>query len=167
VPLRPIQESDLDFILDWRNSPAVRNSMYNSHVITREEHRAWFENLKNDASCRWFLHSDKNGTPDGVVYFKNYDPNQATAFWGFYASPFAQSGSGNLLGEEGLNFGFNSLKLHKINAEVLGTNERSLKLHRRLGFKEEGNFKKHYFNGKAYIDIVRLALFKSEWCVIK
>ena len=40
--IRPMTQSDLDMVLAWRNHPAVRQHMLTQHIITPDEHHAWF-----------------------------------------------------------------------------------------------------------------------------
>ena len=137
--------------------------MYSAHEISEEEHRAWFARMHNDHQSRWYVHMDQHRTPDGVVYFTQYRPDQRSAFWGFYIGTEAKQGSGTYLGLEALDEAFFTLKLHKLNAEVLSTNEKSLRFHEKLGFVREGHFREAHFNGEQYIDVVRFGILELEW----
>jgi len=65
--------------------------------------------------------------------------------------------------KEIINFAFNRMNLHRLEAEVIEFNEVSLKLIEGLGFKREGKLREaKYFNGK-YWDIIRFGLLKNEW----
>ena len=67
------------------------------------------------------------------------------------------------MGLDELNEAFNVLGLHKLNAEVLITNERSRQFHEKLGFCVEGRFRDYHFNGERFIDVFRLGMLDSEW----
>ena len=41
VDLRPVEASDQDRILAWRNSTDVRAYMYTDHLISPDEHSRW------------------------------------------------------------------------------------------------------------------------------
>jgi UDP-4-amino-4,6-dideoxy-N-acetyl-beta-L-altrosamine N-acetyltransferase len=163
MSLRLLVESDLAMVRAWRNAPEVRKSMYSTHEISETEHRAWFERIRNDSSSRWYVHHSCEGIADGVVYFTQYDVKRRSAFWGFYAAPDAAAGTGTKLGFDALNEAFNTLGLHKLNAEVLITNKKSLALHTKIGFVHEGIFRDSHFDGNCYIDVVRLGILASEW----
>ncbi len=45
---RPMTQADIDAVLQWRNQPAVRQSMYSQHEIGKQEHLAWFERATQD-----------------------------------------------------------------------------------------------------------------------
>lgn len=163
MPLRPLTEQDLSIVRTWRNSPEVRRNMYTKHEITEAEHKAWFQRMTFDVASRWFVHEDASGQPDGVVYFTQLHPSNASAFWGFYAAPNALPGTGTRMGLNALDTAFTLLKLHKLNAEAIVSNEASLRFQKKLGFKEEGVFRDFYYDGDHYSDVVRLGILASEW----
>ena len=111
--LRPLEDSDLELILHWRNSPAVRQAMYNQHKISMVEHQVWYQRMQEDASAKWFLYLDQFDVPRGVVYFTAIDTLQSRAFWGFYASPEAPLGTGMRMSLDALNLAFGDLGLSK------------------------------------------------------
>jgi RimJ/RimL family protein N-acetyltransferase len=62
-----------------------------------------------------------------------------------------------------MNFAFNRINLHRLEAEVFDYNSAAKKLFIDAGFKEEGCLREaRYFNGK-YFDIIRYGLLKSEF----
>ena len=137
--------------------------MFTQHEISWEEHEVWFHRVQADESKRWFLYLNKNNQPSGVVYFTVLDPAQHSAFWGFYASPDATPGTGLRMSLDALDKAFNELALEKLNVDVLVTNSRSLDMHKKIGFAEEGHFREQFFNGEQRIDVVRLGMLASEW----
>jgi UDP-4-amino-4,6-dideoxy-N-acetyl-beta-L-altrosamine N-acetyltransferase len=165
--IRPLEESDLELILPWRNAPAVRQAMFTQHEISCDEHQAWFHLMQADDSKRWFLYLNENNQPSGVVYFTDLDPAQRSLFWGFYASPDSSPGSGLRMSLDALDKAFNELALEKLNADVLANNLRSLNMHKIVGFAEEGHFRKQFFNGEQRIDVIRFAILASEWPVCR
>lgn len=165
MPLRPLAEEDLPLVLAWRNAPEVRRNMYSRHEITKEEHLAWFGRLQHDPQSRWFIHVDADGRSDGVVYFTQYQAVMGNAFWGFYSAPRSSPGTGTRLGLEAIDKALLEMKLHKLNAEVIGTNESSIRFHLKLGFQQEGLFRDFHFDGEKYVDVVRLGILATEWAV--
>ena len=152
-----------DLILPWRNAPEVRRVMYTRHLISDEEHRAWFEGIQADPRRCSYLHISAAGTPDGVVNFTDIDTVQRAAFWGFYTRPDAPPGTGTCILFEALDYAFGELGLYKLNAEVLDGNPASLQLHEKCGFKVEGTFRAQYFDGEQRLDVIRLGLLADEW----
>ena len=163
MPLTPLTEDDLEMILPWRNAPAVRRAMYTHHEISMEEHRAWFARMEGDQTKRWLIYRDAAGEPQGVVYFVDIDAKHGTAFWGFYARPGAQMGSGLAIALAALDAAFEDIGLHKVNGEVLKINSMVLNLNRVLGFTEEGRFREAHVNADPRIDVVRFGMLAAEW----
>lgn len=163
MSLRPIAETDLELILEWRNHPDVRLSMFNSKIILLEDHRAWFAKVSTEKSSSWFIFNDENESPVGVISFTNHSVVNRNIFWGFYTAPNATPGTGTKLGIEALDYAFNSLNLLKVNGEVLSTNPRSIAFHKKLGFSQEGLFIKNHFDGENFIDVLRLGIFEDGW----
>lgn len=167
MPLRVLIEADLAMVLKWRNHPFVRLSMFSSHEIDESEHLAWFQRVSKDPKIRWYVHEDETGIADGAVNFIEYRPQQGQAFWGFYRNPGATSGSGTLIGIDGLDHAFDQLKLRKLNAEVLANNVRSIRLHERLGFQREGVFREGLLTGSGPVDVIRYGILEREWRQIR
>ena len=48
--IRPIQRSDAELIVVWRNPDGVRLNMYNHEIIDLESHLRWFDSMLEDDS---------------------------------------------------------------------------------------------------------------------
>ena len=55
-----------------------------------------------------------------------------------------------------MNYGFESLKLHRIHADYYELNPRSGRVFEKLGFEIEGIYRDHFFFDDMYIDSVRV-----------
>ncbi|MFG6150047.1 UDP-2,4-diacetamido-2,4,6-trideoxy-beta-L-altropyranose hydrolase [Halobacillus sp. B23F22_1] len=161
--LKDLEERELETVLKWRNSDVVRSAMYTDHKITLEEHRKWFEGVKRDASTIIKLLYYKKA-PIGLVNFSKIDRSNSKCFWGFYiGEESAPKGSGTVLGLLALEFIFEHEGMHKVCAEVLVSNQRSMQFHKKLGFREEGRFIKHTLKNGQYMDVIPMAHFKDIW----
>lgn len=160
--LRPIQEKDLEKVLEWRNSERIRESMFSDHLISEEEHRTWFEGLKNeDKICMIF---EFMGRPVGVVNFTDIDSDNNKCYWGFYLGETSTlKGTGMLMGYQALEFAFNDLNIRKLCSQAFAYNTLSIGFHKNLGFIEEGRLSKHIKKNGVYEDIIVLALFQDIW----
>lgn len=108
---------------------------------------------------------ERDNVPFGFVSINELIPAR-TATWGFYTAPDAESQSGGLLALLALNYAFTKLQLHKLSAEVLAYNTRSIRFHTREGFKQEGILREHFFDGKTYQSVICFGLLNSEWQLI-
>lgn len=64
---------------------------------------------------------------------------------------------------EALSFAFNTLKLHRIMANYVPTNERSARLLKRLGFAIEGYAKDYLYLDGTWKDHVLTSLTNPNW----
>ena len=60
---------------------------------------------------------------------------------------------------------FDTLGLHRLEADTDPRNERCLKLLTRLGFREEGRLRERWHVGGEVQDSVLLGLLREEWVV--
>ena len=165
MPLRRIQQEDLELMLSWRNHPTVRLGMFSQSVIELAQHRGWFRRESEKETSLWLLYLDTEGNPAGVVYFTDIDSVSSHAFWGFYAAPRARPGTGTRMGVEALDHFFTELGFHKLSAEVLESNERSQHFHCKLGFQVEGMFRDQYRECENFQNVTRFGLLASEWAM--
>lgn len=165
--LRPIEERDLDMVLSWRNSERVRSFMYTDHIITPEEHRAWFERTRT-AEFPATLIFEFRGTPTGLKSFSQIDRHNNRCYWGFYLGEAElPRGCGTVMGFLALEYIFEQHGFRKVCAEAFSFNEGSIKYHKRLGFSEEGRFAKHVLKEGVYQDIISFAIFRDDWLANK
>ncbi|SDT95377.1 UDP-4-amino-4,6-dideoxy-N-acetyl-beta-L-altrosamine N-acetyltransferase [Halopseudomonas salegens] len=159
--IRPMQASDLETVLAWRNHPDVRDFMYTKHEITLAEHTAWFAKASRDAQ-RHLMIFESNEVPVGFSNLHQIAEG-GIADWGFYTAPEAVKGTGRALGKAALEYAFVELGLHKVCGQALAFNQRSIRFHDNLGFQQEGVLRQQHFDGQRYHDVVCFGLLASEW----
>lgn len=160
--LRGIDSSELEMMLAWRNSPAVRLNMYTRQVITLEEHLSWWDRIKSSDKNKYFMYVDA-GHPQGIVAFTGIDKESKNSSWAFYANPEAPKGTGSRMEFLALNYAFYEMGLHKLCCEVLAFNAAVVKLHQKFGFNIEGVLREQHLVDEKYVDVVRLGLLATEW----
>jgi len=125
---------DLDTLLAWRNHPDIRKYMYNHNEINAQEHENWFFASSRNKSRHLLIFEVGEKSCGFVSFHSNGD---GVSEWGFYVDPLGQKGLGFLLAKTAISYGFNVLRFHKIIGSVLSFNEKSIRLHKRLGFLQE------------------------------
>ena len=162
--LRDVRPDDMDMIREWRNLPKVADYMYTDHMISPEEHAAWFSRVLKDPTCRyWIIVCD--GEDVGVSNLYEIDPMNRRCHWGFYVvGPNVRGKSvGSHVEYTVLNYVFDELKFEKLCCPVLSFNRGVIEMHRRFGFVQEGLLRKHIRKRGAFYDVVCLAILKEEW----
>jgi len=107
---------------------------------------------------------EDRGEPSGFVSFERLRCSKV-ADWGFYLAPHSPAGSGSFMGRLALDYAFGELLLHKICGQALAFNERSIGLHRKLCFRDEGRLREQHFDGEEYHDVICFGLLGLEWKV--
>jgi len=161
--IRPIERNDKDRILHWRNSERVRCNMYNDHVISQQEHDAWFARALVDTPAAYliFMHEEK---PIGFISFTSINKLHGRCYWAFYLGETdVPRGAGSVMEFFALDYAFLMLKIRKLCCEVFTFNAGAIKLHEKFGFVHEGRFVEHYLKNGKYEDIVCLAKFGATW----
>lgn len=165
--LRPMEASDLDLVLHWRNRDKVRQAMYTDHVISREEHHAWFDRVSREKKTRHLIF-EYAAVPIGVVNVVDINTAANRCTWGFYVgAESAPRGVGSTLGFCALEYLFETCGFRKVIGEALATNEASIRFHRRLGFVEEGRLIEHVGRSGGFIDVITFAIFDRDWSRLK
>ena len=154
-------DADLERVWGWRNHPDISRYMYTQHEITLDEHCRWFAKASGDPTRHLLIYED-HAIPLGFINLHQIG-NGGIADWGFYAAPDAPKGTGYALGRAAINYAFGIAGFHKISAQALSYNERSIRFHASLGFQREGVLREQHFDGKQYHDVVFFGLLASEW----
>jgi UDP-4-amino-4,6-dideoxy-N-acetyl-beta-L-altrosamine N-acetyltransferase len=167
IKLRKLSQSDLETVRNWRNSPEVSSYMYNDHYISEEQQQKWFENINLNTSTYWVIeYQDK---PLGLASINNIDHTLQSCYWAFYLGDTSVRGAGIGAKVEYnvLEYVFSDLKLNKLRCEVFVSNDKVIKMHEKFGFRREAYYREHCIKGKEKLDVVGLAILKSEWDQIK
>jgi UDP-4-amino-4,6-dideoxy-N-acetyl-beta-L-altrosamine N-acetyltransferase len=162
--LRPVDETDRDRLLAWRNDSAVAAFMYSDHPIGRAEHDRWFDALPANSRRRdWIVEVD--GRPAGLNSLVDIDRDQGRATVARYLAPDAPRGVGlgGFAEFKMIDHAFGPMGLRKLWSEVLASNEVAWTLHMTHGFQREALFRAHVVKGGAPRDVIGLGLLAEDW----
>lgn len=167
VELKELKQDDIELVRSWRNSPEVATYMYNEKFITQEEQEEWFKNIDRNKSFYWVI--TYNGKKLGLASVNSIDKTLQSCFWAFYIGDTSVRGAGIGAKVEYniIEYVFNTLNLNKLRCEVLVINDKVIKMHEKFGFRREAYFREHCVKGNNKLDVVGLALLKSEWLQLK
>lgn len=107
-------------------------------------------------------------TAVGLFQVRSLEPGFATAEWGFaIGSPFWGTGAfldgANLV----LDFAFNTMGVHRLEARAAVRNGRGNGALRKLGAVQEGVLRRSFFNNGEYLDQVLWTIIDDEWAQAK
>jgi UDP-4-amino-4,6-dideoxy-N-acetyl-beta-L-altrosamine N-acetyltransferase len=142
--------------------------MYTDHEIGPEEHELWFQHIREDPTCRyWVIVSDDEDV--GLVGLTGIDHQNRRCFWTWHlASPSVRGkGVGSFVEYSILRHVFDEMGLNKLCCEVFTFNETVTNMHMGFGFRQEGTFREHIWKDDRPHDIVCLAILRTEWESLK
>ncbi len=169
VELRPFRRSDLAYFVKWFNDPEVTQYLTLYLPMTEMAEGKWIENLANNPGTDVYFvieAIENNGNKAiGSISLDGIHPRDHYAAFGIAIGEkeYWSQGCGTEAAKLIIKYGFEQLNLHRISSIVYDFNERSLRMHSRLGFKEEGRQREMAFKNGKYCDVVVFGLLRKEW----
>ncbi|OOF45500.1 UDP-4-amino-4,6-dideoxy-N-acetyl-beta-L-altrosamine N-acetyltransferase [Rodentibacter trehalosifermentans] len=161
--LRELSNTDLEEILAIRNHDEIRKYMFNTQLISLEQHKEWFQRYLQDNSKITLLGVDEQANIIGVLNINFLTSDRKIVDWGFYVKPNSPKGSGTKLLILGLEKIFNEYQSRKVFGQSIGFNDKSIQIHKKLGFKQEGILREHYHRDGKFYDIYEFGLLNTEY----
>jgi RimJ/RimL family protein N-acetyltransferase len=168
--LRPVRRTDIEYFLKWFNDPEVIQYISLYLPMTEMAEEKFIEELgttraKTDAVFVIETIDNDKTIPIGSTdlgWINNKDHNAVFGI-AIGEKEYWSKGYGTEASRLIIEYGFDQLNLHMISSGAYAFNERSIRMHKRLGFREEGRRKEvNYING-AYHDHVMFGLLRREW----
>ena len=143
----------------WRNKEEVRKGMFTQHIISREEHANWLEDLKNRNDRKFWIVFFEN-VPIGSVNLQNIHDAKLTSEWGFYIGEdeYRGKGLGKCILFKLLEMFFEEMKFKMLITKTLFNNNVALELYKKFRFKETGKIP-----FKPEVPIVVLEFSNEDW----
>lgn len=167
IVLNRLTEKDIELVRTWRNSKEVATYMYTENEISEEQQKNWFKKVDKDNSCiYWIIEYD--GKKLGLASVTDINRTLNSCYWAFYLgdSSVRGAGIGAKIEYNVIEYVFNELKMNKLRCEVFVSNDNVIKMHEKFGFRREAFYREHCIKGEQKLDVVGLALLKSEWAQI-
>jgi len=172
VILRPIERKDVRLLIEWFNDKEVTQNLTQYYLpFTQERGISWIETInvsKKDIFLIIELRRDSDKLADepiGIAGIQgiNWKDKNAIGFVIIGEKDHWGKGYGMELAELFLGYCFETLNLHRISTSVISFNKRSVNLHKRLGFTQEGCQKEAVFKDGNYHDLLLFGLLRSDW----
>jgi UDP-4-amino-4,6-dideoxy-N-acetyl-beta-L-altrosamine N-acetyltransferase len=167
IVLRPVEESDSELIVRWRNTPIIHACFYSDDVVTIESHKRWYDkNIANDPWQRlWMIDRIEDKVSVGMTGLMNIDLYNRNVEHGRVITDLQYRLEGYAFESiyVVLRYCFEELNMHKVYACILDTNIASQKFHAKLGFEPEAVFKEQIFKGGIFHDVIRMKYMKNSF----
>lgn len=162
--LRGVTLDDVPLIVQWKSDPLVKAMALDpATVIDEDGQRRDVERAISSADEIYGIICLKgSGQPIGYVR-ANFMDDAHEMVWLRFALG-SHRGQGHM--REALRAFIGQLfenGVNRIEGEVYATNERSLALMEKLGFKIEGKKRQAHFDGTGYVDVCVYGLLRKEW----
>lgn len=169
VTLRPVKQSDLPFFLKWFNETETTQYLSFYLPMTELAETEWIKRVSTSSTEIVFVieantSNGKENVPIGNCGLHRINFKDRSTEFGIAIGESAYWNNG--LGTEAayliLKYGFESINLHRIGSSAIAFNERSIRMHKKLGFVEEGRKRKAIFKNGKYHDMVIFGILAGE-----
>ena len=134
--LRPVHKKDYRLLWQWANDFHVRAASFSSEPILWEEHVKWFESKLNDPSCIFYISLNSKNVPIGQVRY-DVEGNKAIVSLSIDRK-YRGKGYGSIILWLSAQKLFNASNVRVIHAYVKQSNESSIRVFVKTGFKNIG-----------------------------
>ena len=133
-----LETEEKEMVLKWRNNDAIRQMMYNTEIITVDDHLRFIDGLaKRNDKYYWIVY--KGETPLGSVNLVQVDQETGSAELGYYIRPDRMGdGEGLFFVFNVLDFVFNVLRFKMIYGATNALNKSATILDEFFGFQRNG-----------------------------
>jgi RimJ/RimL family protein N-acetyltransferase len=167
VSLVPMDESHLTNTCRWlRDSSRLREQVDCLSAPTEEGNRAYWHSKWQDSRREdYAIVTTADHSHIGNCGLCDMDPlRQKAQIWIYLGEVFGQ-GAGTIAVTQLLNRGFGSLNLERIYLRVVASNQRAFRFYQKVGFVEEGRFRRDTLVDGQPMDAICMAMLKSEYSV--
>ena len=167
VRLRPLDERDLDHVMEWVNDQEVtRTLLMGRYPVTRQMEKEWLEGrLKGSEKEVSFVIETLAGSYLGGIGFFRIQAVERHAELGLVIGRKSEWGKGYAREAMSLlmDYGFTQLNFNMIYLAVVPHNTRAHKIYLDLGFKEEGLLRQRIYRDGVYQDLISMSILRQEW----
>tara|TARA_R100001443_G_scaffold115277_1_gene132671 strand:+ start:127 stop:657 length:531 start_codon:yes stop_codon:yes gene_type:complete len=167
IGIRAIEKTDLALIKSWRNNELLRQYFreYRDFSMTQKEN--WYNDMITNNKFEMFVIKDCVDNQDigvtGITYIDWVNRHGDVHFYigknGEWIDEKYSPEAIKLI----LDYGFKTLNLNKLWAEIYEIDNKKLDFFKSLGFNIDASLREHYFhNGKYYTSHI-LSLLRSEY----
>lgn len=165
--LRQIKKEDARNIFFYLSDPEVMKHyglLPFERVEDAQNEIEWYQSIQdNQTGRRWGITLKNEDTVIGSCGYFNHKLQHRRAEIGYELSrEYWGKGIASEAVQAVLNYGFEQMKLHRVEALIEPPNKASLKLVERLGFKREGLLRDYEWAGDSFDDLYMYALLETD-----
>lgn len=162
--LKPIEEEDILELLEIRWDADVMKLSLHESISEKEQYEWYNSQTRKDLALSVFLKEDEKKILIGTIGLYNINMRHQRAVFRMRLSQKAQGkGVGFEAGCMLMEYGFNVLNLHRITGDQFAVNKAAVTFCRKMGFKEEGIFRKHHYQNGEFRDVSLVGLLKEDF----
>lgn len=171
--LVPLNLDHTDAILEWANDPDVTgNSNFWRQPSDRKRVARFILEHEDDHACAyWAAFVREDAEPEeravgyvGNVFLFHINRDYHHCQIGITIKRAAWNrGYAQEMMPAALRYGYQTLGLNKVYLQVFTTNTKAIHLYQKLGFREEGVLRAHYFVNGTYHDMLSLSMLRAEF----
>jgi len=146
-------------ILNYIRNNYANDYLHDSRIFTVEESENWFILTKPN-----YFSILLNNEMIGYFRLSNFSKINRNIYIGADIDPkFTGLGYGFESYKKFIPFLFDNYNLHKISLEVLSTNDRAIKLYKKLGFVVDGIKRQEILKNNKWVDSIIMSLLREEY----
>ena len=168
IYLRPSERSDLPLFVRWFTDRRTTRTLIFAAPIGMSLEERWFDQMvEHHGKDRWFfvicrLEDDR---PVGSIDLHEVDLRNGGASLGIAIGDPLDTAKG--YGSDALRvlveFGFDQLRLERIELDVFDFNDGARRVYDRVGFRHEGTLRHALYSDGAFHDVHRMAILRDEF----
>jgi hypothetical protein len=170
VTLRAIEREDLQQLRDWRNQLLCEGTVRQWYLLNMDDQEAWFRHIqKHDEDIMFAVDASVEDSARlvGVVGLTHTDWVRRCSEISIFVGD--EEARGHDVGTKALRclceYGFETVGMHRLWAEVFAHNTASIRLFEKANFVREGAMReRHFFQGK-WIDSIIMSKLDREWAL--
>jgi RimJ/RimL family protein N-acetyltransferase len=168
IILRDFREADFELLWDGINEPIGAKLTGTHATFTREQVEAYLQHQiakDDDSRASFIIALPDDSRPVGEVVINEIDEDNHSCnirIMLFSPDDFSK-GYGSEAMRLMVTYGFEKLKLHRIELGVYEFNPRAIRAYEKAGFKREGILRDALFYDGEYHNMIVMSILEHEW----
>ncbi len=167
IGLRAIERTDLPLLQSWRNSEKLRAFFREYRELSLDSLDKWYSSILHDDKFEMFcitdLNLDKTVGVAGITYIDFVNRHADLHFYIGENEAWIDDDYARRIFPVLLEYGFNTINLNKLWAEVYAIDLKKLDFFKSFGFEIDACLRDHYFwEGKYYTSHI-LSLLRKDY----